>query len=446
MVGNAAIAAFDAVGTIGFLYAAGIGIQNYRNEEVERLFWLAFAFTAGGGGVWMALLTIEWIGISSALMDQFTTALQAVVIGLFAVGVIGTNLVVRDLKQSRSETVRQASIVAVLSRVLRHNLRNDLNVVRGHLNHFLEDLPGDHPLAETAVDKIDYLIELAETGRQVESITSSEHDRRAVELNELVENVIGQVAPNYPSASFTIDGPDELVVEAVPTLRTALEELIENAAKHGGEQPNVTVSIDSTSDSVSVAVIDNGPGLPEEEREVLEAGSESPLVHGSGLGLWLTYWIVSDHDGSIDTDVTDDGTRVAITIPRTSTLTEPEPTEPLLNKFYTGQDRYEAVFEKSPDAIVIADDEGRFTEGNPAVTELLGVSKDDLLGRRIDEFASEEFDFATAWQEIQEFEQDRGTFPLVRPDGTERIVEYHAVADIMPGQHLSVLRDVTERE
>jgi PAS domain S-box-containing protein len=34
----------------------------------------------------------------------------------------------------------------------------------------------------------------------------------------------------------------------------------------------------------------------------------------------------------------------------------------------------------------------------------------------------------------------------VRPDGSERVVEYAATPDIVPGEHLSVLRDITERK
>jgi len=48
---------------------------------------------------------------------------------------------------------------------------------------------------------------------------------------------------------------------------------------------------------------------------------ETPLAHGSGLGLWLAYWIVSSHDGSIDPEITEQGTTMTVTIPRKPDVT-----------------------------------------------------------------------------------------------------------------------------
>lgn len=110
------------------------------------------------------------------------------------------------------------------------------------------------------------------------------------------------------------------------------------------------------------------------------------------------------------------------------------------------RNRFRAVFEKSFEAMVLADDDGRFIDVNQSAIELFGLPKEELLGRSIESFAVEGFAFEAAWREFQRSEKERGTFPLVRPDGTERIVEYAATAGFVPGEHLSVLRDVTERE
>jgi len=58
-----------------------------------------------------------------------------------------------------------------------------------------------------------------------------------------------------------------------------------------------------------------------------------------------------------------------------------------------------AVFEGSLDGILVADDEGRYVDANATALEMLGVTRDDLLGRTAAHFAAErEDDFASAWR------------------------------------------------
>lgn len=95
--------------------------------------------------------------------------------------------------------------------------------------------------------------------------------------------------------------------------------------------------------------------------------------------------------------------------------------------------------------MVIADNEGRYLDANPAACELFGLPKELLLGHTAAEFAAPGFDFAAAWGAFRESYQERGEFHLVRPDGSVRQTEYNAVTNFLPGRHLSVMRDITER-
>ncbi|WP_449406479.1 sensor histidine kinase [Natronorubrum sulfidifaciens] len=108
-------------------------------------------------------------------------------------------------------------------------------------------------------------------------------------------------------------------------------------------------------------------------------------------------------------------------------------------------DRFRAVFERSFDAMVIADDDGTYLDVNESASELFGLPTDELRGRTIEEFLPDRYDFEQEWQQFQTSENGRGTVPLVRSDGTQRLVEYAAATDIYPGQHLSILRDITAR-
>ncbi|MFL5312411.1 MAG: ATP-binding protein [Myxococcales bacterium] len=104
------------------------------------------------------------------------------------------------------------------------------------------------------------------------------------------------------------------------------------------------------------------------------------------------------------------------------------------------------IFDSALDAMLIADDERRYVEVNPAACELFGMAAEQLRGRRIDEFSDAQFDVEVAWLAFLENGALEGEFPLRRPDGTVRIVDFRARAHIAPHRHLSILRDVTERK
>ena len=107
--------------------------------------------------------------------------------------------------------------------------------------------------------------------------------------------------------------------------------------------------------------------------------------------------------------------------------------------------KFEAVFEGTHDALLIADDEGTYVDANPAAAALFGVDREALIGMSIRDFADADFDFDREWSSFRQVKTGRGQFPLVRPDGTKRIVEFAATSDVYPGHHLSALRDVTDR-
>jgi signal transduction histidine kinase len=96
------------------------------------------------------------------------------------------------------------------------------------------------------------------------------------------------------------------VTVSVPSAKhlvTAVGNLLNNAIEHNdAERPSVRVSVEPTDGDgryVRIRVADNGPGIPEAEREVLREGTETPLEHGSGLGLWIVYWIATMSGGDI---------------------------------------------------------------------------------------------------------------------------------------------------
>jgi PAS domain S-box-containing protein len=107
--------------------------------------------------------------------------------------------------------------------------------------------------------------------------------------------------------------------------------------------------------------------------------------------------------------------------------------------------RFRAVFTQGFDAMLVANEDGYYVDANPMAERIMGLPREELLGKRISAFAEEDFDFGAVWAAFLEEGEMAGEFTLVRPDGERRILEFDAVTNIIPGEHLSVVRDVTLR-
>jgi signal transduction histidine kinase len=97
-------------------------------------------------------------------------------------------------------------------------------------------------------------------------------------------------------------------------------ELLENAVVHAeSETPSIELTVKHFQDIAQVTVIDDGPGIPAVDQDALQAGTETPLRHTSGVGLWLVRAIVEASNGSLSVLSPDQhGTVVAISIPLAS--------------------------------------------------------------------------------------------------------------------------------
>ncbi|WP_253737346.1 ATP-binding protein [Halohasta salina] len=349
-------------------------------------------------------------------------------------------LLERELERHTYETelTRQTNLSTVLNRVLRHNLRNKLSVVRGY-TQLLADRTGDEDLAAasgTAIDTVDDLIELCEKARKLDRIVGSETDPEPIDLSALVTSVAETVDAQYPAATVRVDGEESVTGQVVPSLERALTELVENAAKHGGEAPTVTVRLRIVSNDIEIQISDDGPGIADHEVAVLESGAETPLIHGSGLGLWLAHWIVTGHGGSIEATTAETGTTMTVRLPQAVD----QAVDAKVTELASAHDQYQAAFEACSDAMVIVDADSRIVEANPAAADIFGLDHRELLGRSIAEFLPEEFDFEAAWERFRANQSERDTVAVVGADGTRRPVEYTATRDIVPGHHLIVSR------
>lgn len=93
--------------------------------------------------------------------------------------------------------------------------------------------------------------------------------------------------------------------------------------------------------------------------------------------------------------------------------------------------------------ILIADNDRQYREASVGASKLLGLPREKLIGRSIDDFTEPSFKpvISERWQTFLEQGQQEGTLPLKGPDGAPRVVEYIAKGSVLPARNLVVLRD-----
>ena len=219
-----------------------------------------------------------------------------------------------------SEQTLQQRHLAILDTWLRHNIRNELNLVQG-LAERIEDGEDEDP--STAASRIrraaSHLVRQADRQRRLIGLLQQPPDPVRTDLAPLVERRVASARVDYEDAEIVSGTLTDVSVLALPELEDAVAELVENAVEHANApDPTVTISVERSADGAGVLrVRDDGPGIPDEEREILQIDSDIDQIHhSSGLGLVFVYWAVVLADGTVDFDVGDaGGTTVSLTLP-----------------------------------------------------------------------------------------------------------------------------------
>jgi len=219
-----------------------------------------------------------------------------------------------------TERNRQQQRVEVLNRVLRHDLRNGMNIVKGCAEMLDAIVEEGSEYAATIQERADELIALAEKTRAVErTLDRDDAEPGSVDVVAAVESIADRVAAEFDDVDVTMSLPDSADALADSMLRTAIYHVVENAIVHNdGDRPSVDISVDERSERIRIAVTDDGPGIPAEERELLAEDREiTQLRHASGLGLWLVNWVVTQSGGELSfEEASSGGTRVVLEVPR----------------------------------------------------------------------------------------------------------------------------------
>lgn len=259
-------------------------------------------------------------------------------VNLIAVGgVIGLLVgLVLEMHREQGELKQLNRRNKVLNRVLRHNIRNDMSVMRWHVDLLADTLEGDQEALES-IDalrqKIDEVIDTSDAARRIDHINHDRTGEGPIDVVRAIEERVAATGAAHPDATLELDLPERAMARVGSIFETALDNLIENAIEHHDGEPTVSigVTVDRES-SVLITIEDDGPGVPDSELATLRDGQESQMDHGAGLGLWLVRWIVDHYDGSLDFERLEPrGTRAVIEVPAATDVDAVEEGRPALD-------------------------------------------------------------------------------------------------------------------
>ena len=209
-------------------------------------------------------------------------------------GAIARAVLLRDVTDRQTREQR----LAVLNRVLRHNVRNELDVILAHADH-VDDEELRTPIRESA----SALVELSNKAREAEEIMDASADApESVDLGDVVTTVADEYRDDDAEYEVTVSFPSELTVNTYRSVvRGILSELVDNALTHIDEStPRVEIGVRDPPDAAAeLTVADNGPGIPERERALITDGTDTQLKHGQGMGLWFVNWAVTQLGGDL---------------------------------------------------------------------------------------------------------------------------------------------------
>jgi len=298
---------------LGVLLPAALVVIGYLllSDETTAEHVPRIAGWAALGTVLLGLILVL-IALSGVELPLFAGA-TLLSVSTFAHVIIG----VRDVQRIRAEELaRQREKLAVLNRLVRHNLRHEAQYLLG-VESGIEaaDAPETRrELSEQVRTIADRLSETHDTlERTHEIIRSGDRSNTAIDLREAVEEVAGTYRSEFPAATITVEAPEDLRVSAGTELRTALVELIDNAVTYGGDAPEIRVTATEDGRRVRLTVSDDGPGIPEPDRSVITREAEiDQMTHAQGLGLWFVRWAMDAYGGGFELDTGDDGTAVTL--------------------------------------------------------------------------------------------------------------------------------------
>lgn len=233
-----------------------------------------------------------------------------------------------DAQDTARTLERERERLAVLNQVVRHDIRNDAAVIGGWVEELRTVVPPERQaLVDDLLDATEDIENLTRTvGRLVDAMDREDTSLESMSLDDVLSTECRKLRSCYDddadvTVSVQYDEPTtDPVVLGDALLHSLFRNLLTNAVLHtDSPSPTVAISVSEDSETVSVRIADDGPGLPEGIRDdPFGEGTKGLESGGTGLGLYLVDQIVRRYGGSVRTVDSDlGGAGFEVTLPRT---------------------------------------------------------------------------------------------------------------------------------
>jgi signal transduction histidine kinase len=206
-------------------------------------------------------------------------------------GVVGGLYRVRAREETR-RVQRTRDALAFVNGMLRHDVRNDANVISGYVS----TIDADSETADVVRERAATVVQRTEQARAVAEAVAGEADPEPVDPGAVIDAAVESARTSFSTVTFETETEGGLTVRANEALRPVLDNLIQNAIQHHDRaDPRVRVTAEQVDETVRIKVIDDGPGIPDAEKpELFE--HDSP---GTAKGLHVVSTIVNGLGGQV---------------------------------------------------------------------------------------------------------------------------------------------------